>query len=95
LLVSEDVSVSTATLTIMRDAVDLGNTLNSTGLAVASEGAFSASSLYMPVGITITDAPGDTNPHEYRAHIRSTNSSKMAFFPSSGIAYLLLEEIHL
>jgi hypothetical protein len=80
-------------LTIKRDSTDLGNTSDSSGLACARNSMFSSMELFSPVGIVMTDSPGDINSHTYQVYIRSSQSTGAAQFTSGSLGYLLVEEI--
>jgi hypothetical protein len=78
-------------ITIKRDSTDLGNP-DLSGLATAQNNAVNVDVL-VPVGITFTDKPGDTNSHTYQPYLRAYSSSTTAEFPYDCVAYLLVEEI--
>jgi hypothetical protein len=85
-----DASTSDGQLTVERDGTAvLGSTW-----AIATSG-LSATLTYLnvPVGITLTDAPGDINSHTYQVYIRTQSGSATTKFTDGGVGYLLLEEI--
>jgi len=86
---------ASAYITIKRDLVDLGNTVNDTGLSSSETFAGFGGAWTTSSGITITDSPGDTSIHEYQAYIRTTDSSQPVAFADYAVGYLLVEEIHL
>lgn len=82
-----------AYLTIFRDSTNLGDSVY--GMATAhsnQDTVFAGIDVEAPVGITLTDAPGDTSPHVYAVYERVTNPTA-SYFPFQGPAYLILEEI--
>lgn len=94
LLFVNDSTVGSAYLTIKRDSVDIGNTINNSGLAIASSNeTLGDYPVIVPVGISIIDKPGDTNTHIYQPFIRTSTTSVNARFTSTSIGQLLLEEI--
>ena len=73
-----------AHLSIERDSTDLGQ-----GEIITTDNVNA-----IPVGITMTDSPGDTNSHTYRAMFdNGGGGTQTASFTASPLAYLLLEEI--
>jgi len=92
MLTTGSAGTGAAYLTIMRDDVDLGNTTDNSGLAVC-ESSFSAAAWSVPVGINITDFPGDTSEHIYQVYIRTSSSSISIGFSSYSAGYFLIEEI--
>ena len=88
-------NLGNAYLTIKRDSVDLGNTDDGSGLAMATSNLTGGPSVYVPVGITAVDFPGDTISHTYQVFIRSDTSSVNAVFSVNGLSCLVVEEIYL
>jgi hypothetical protein len=89
-------NAGSAYLTIMRDTTDLGNTVDNSGLAIATSNLSTSfdDTVYVPVGITIVDFPGDTSSHTYQAFIRTSTTTVTAEFTTGAVGYLLLEEIN-
>jgi hypothetical protein len=79
-----------AQLTIKRDSTDLGNP-DGTGLAVAVTDLSPPAEIWRPVGVVITDFPGDTNVHTYQVFIGVSVGGVAAFPHSAG--YLMAEEV--
>lgn len=79
-------------LTVKRDSVDLG-AADGTGLAMAKvDLLFAFPEAWRPVGIVISDSPGDTSNHTYQVFIRTNGGGTIGAFPHA-VGYLILEEI--